>query len=76
MMRVPPTSARGDCIADRLVELLWCEIAEVVRIELADRRHIANPETAIHDLHGQFAVRGRIAVGNAPHVFEILNQPL
>src|SRR5918997_3625659 len=49
MMRVPPTATRGNCAANRLVELLRGQIAEEVRVELADRRLVANAETAVHD---------------------------
>src|SRR3954464_15800183 len=61
MMRVPPTAACGDCAADRLVELLGSKIAEEVGVELADRRLVADAQTTIHDLDGQFPVGRRIA---------------
>src|SRR5829696_6785357 len=76
MMRVPPTATRGDGAADRLVELLRGQVAEEVGIELADRRLVAHAETAVHDLDGQFAVRRRIAIGDAPDILQILDEPL
>src|SRR5215213_8741291 len=76
MMCVPPTATRGDCAADRLVELLRGQVAKEVGIELADRCLVANAETAIHDLHGQFTVRRRVAVGDPPDILQILNKPL
>src|SRR5918997_4218588 len=76
VMRVPPTAARGDCTVDRLVELLRSQIAEEVGVELTDRRLVANAETAVDDLNGQFAVSGRIAVGDSPGILQILDQAL
>src|SRR3954454_16419101 len=76
MMRVPPTATRGDCTADRLVELLRGQVTEEVGIELADRRLVAHAETAVHDLDGEFTVSGRTAVGDTPGIFQILDQAL
>src|SRR5215203_7432629 len=44
MMRVPPTATRGDCAADRLVELLRSQLTEEVGVELTDGRPVANAE--------------------------------
>src|SRR5687768_367623 len=76
MMRVPPTATGGNCAADRLVELLRGQVSEEIRVELADRCLIANAETAVHYLDGQLAVCRRIAVRDAPHIFQILDQAL
>src|SRR5918995_4663340 len=73
MMRVPPTATCGNGAADGLVERLGCEIAEEVGVELADRRLVADAETAVHDLDGQFAVRRSVAIGNSPDIFQILD---
>src|SRR5215207_9716282 len=76
MMRVPPAAASGDCAADRIVELLRGQIAEEVGVELADRRLVTNAQTAVHDLDGELPVCRRIAVGNPPNIFQILDKPL
>src|SRR5215213_2679113 len=76
MMRISPTAATSDGVADCLIEHLGRQVAEEVRVELADRRLVAHAEAAVHDLDGQFPVSRCIAVGDPPHIFQILDQPL
>ncbi len=75
-MGVPPTSPRGDSASDSVIQFFNREIAEEIRVQLAYWSTIADSQAAIDDLHGKFAVRGRAPVGNAPGIFEILNQLL
>ena len=73
-----PASCHRPAIAraNGLVELLDREIAEEVGVELADRRAVADAEAAVDDLDGQLAVGRRIAVGDPPDIFQILDQTL
>jgi hypothetical protein len=76
MMGVSPTPAARYRTTNRHVELFRSEVAMEVGIEFANRRSVANSETAVDDLDGEFAVGRCSAVCYAPNVFQILHQAL
>ena len=61
---------------NRDIELFRSEVAKKVGVEFADRRSIADSETAIYDLDGQLAVSCRSTIADPPYIFQVFDKAL